>query len=401
MFTAMVAAYPWDLLDEGLDNALGRLSAEVGIQHVSLWAAAPETSYVRARQVEPRWVYTAGGLAFAPDRERYQATRLRPAVAAGLKGKDAFATIVAACEKSALTVSTVISASRTGGLARRHPECACKNAWGDASLSCVCLNHPDVRAYLVALVEDLTARFPVEWVELADFFTVFGEAERWPLSLPAGAEPAVRRLLGLCFCESCRHGAAEDGVAVDAAARWAAEAVQQTIDGKDVGARKLLDRLAQPPLADFLDWTAGKLNQLLIRLAKASARPLVLHCRAGDVGRFEHERLDGSLLEAVILWAETPETVPEAPSSHVLPPGPSGLPAKPVTGAARFIVNAPHYGADDRFPGSFIAFYSRAAEAGAAGVRIEDYYAWPATAFDVMRRAVRIWRRSEPGGAAG
>ena len=56
MFEAMVSAYPWDVLDEGIDEVLDRLHGELGATGLILWAGCAPLLHVRGREIEPRIV---------------------------------------------------------------------------------------------------------------------------------------------------------------------------------------------------------------------------------------------------------------------------------------------------------------------------------------------------------
>ena len=178
MTSYYLTAYPWDLLDEGLDPVLDRLQGEVGVTGVALWVASPPVTRLRPREVQPRVFRTRGGLFFKPDESRYEATRLKPVVSTWLKSRDVFARIAEGCARRGLLLRALVSASQTGRLAEKYPAMACKNAFGDESRSSLCLVHPDVRAYLLALVCDLASGNALAGVVMTDWTVRWSDVDR-------------------------------------------------------------------------------------------------------------------------------------------------------------------------------------------------------------------------------
>ena len=130
MLKAFLTAYPWDLIDEGVDAVLDRLHGEVGISGVSVWVASPPVVQLRVRDVGPRVVRSRGGLFFHPDEQPYAATRCKPIVSGWVKGRHPLTRIAEACAERAMDLRVIVSAAMTGRLAQRHAEMACKNVFG-------------------------------------------------------------------------------------------------------------------------------------------------------------------------------------------------------------------------------------------------------------------------------
>jgi hypothetical protein len=92
-----------------------------------------------------------------------------------------------------------------------HPDCACRNAFGDAHLTDLCPSNPDVRAYVTALSGDIAARGVSAVVAESLHFHALEHGfhhERYFIELG----PFGRHLLGLCFCGHCLQAARRRGV---------------------------------------------------------------------------------------------------------------------------------------------------------------------------------------------
>ena len=139
MFQSSMVAYPWDLMDEGLDAALDSLQGDIGVTGVSVWASTPPEFQLRVRPLVPRCFRTDGGLCFQPDVPLYGDSRCRPATADWIKSRNPLAKIGAGCESRALAMRAIVSLTRIGGLAERHASVARKNVFGAPSRRFVCL----------------------------------------------------------------------------------------------------------------------------------------------------------------------------------------------------------------------------------------------------------------------
>jgi len=206
MIRAHLTAYPWDLIDEREEAVLDRLRGEIGVTGLSLWVASPPVRQLRVRDVEPRIFSTRGGLFFRPSDEPYTGTRCKPLASGWHKGSDPLARIADACADRSLDLRAVVSATATGRVAQRHPEMACKNVFGAVSDTGLCLANPDVQSYLCGLVTDLSGRYQLTGVSIADFALAWPEAWNQDLRCGVPLDDMARSLLGICFCESCHQG---------------------------------------------------------------------------------------------------------------------------------------------------------------------------------------------------
>src|SRR5438309_2362545 len=103
MYTS-IWAYPWDLLDEGLDSALGRI-ADAGLNGVGVAAA-----YHHLRALCPhnpkRAVYHAEGgvVYFRPEPRFFEESRIQPILSEMAAESDPLAAICEAAAKRGLKV---------------------------------------------------------------------------------------------------------------------------------------------------------------------------------------------------------------------------------------------------------------------------------------------------------
>jgi hypothetical protein len=203
--------YPWDLEDEGLDESLARLRGEIGVDAISVAAVNGPVHEFRPRMsVEARVFRAQAAANFQPTSKLYSGIQIRPVAAPWMKSRSAMARICEAASKSSLRVRGWVACCHHDSLAQRHPNAACVNAMGEVSHARLCPSHPEVREYLGSLVEDISAQFPIETIELDD--ASFGHG--WPWYAQASFTPteSIRTLMQWCFCPACRQRAIDMGV---------------------------------------------------------------------------------------------------------------------------------------------------------------------------------------------
>lgn len=272
-----ISAFPWDLTDEGVDVVLDRLRGELGASGLVVWLAAPATQVLRTGNIDPRMVRHDGGLYFHSQEQSYHGTRLKPIPAASARGRCQITAAAQGCHERGLALRLIVSASRTGTLARRHEELACKNLWGIKSPSTICLSNPDVQTFLVGLLRETRERFPSASIELRDWHITARDVfqESWQTS--RDLSEAEKEMLSICFCESCFQQAESAGVDVESARRHVQALLDHSLSqtGAPQHRRESLF-LESPPLGAYLAAQAQVLRNLLRRLAENSRSALIV-----------------------------------------------------------------------------------------------------------------------------
>jgi hypothetical protein len=366
-----ILVHPWDLLDEGRDVVLDRLRGEVGVTGVTLVAACPALSSLRMRRVEPQVVQCDGGLLFAPDESRYDATRLRPLASSWVKARESLDVAVEGVAAQGLTVRIHATAAAPGRFALRHRSAAAKNIFDIPSQYSLCLANPDVRAYLLGLCGDLRHRSRPAALVLSEFQLRWGEALSGQLAAGAAASDRDRQWLSMCFCESCRQGASAAGVNVAAAARTVEALAVRFVEtarstGPDIDA-VLADN---EPLAAYIDWGSGVLVRLL-----AECRSAV----GGDV------LVRGSSEQG---WCPPP-AVPASDRMHVVLDVEEL--AAPPAGAEAYVPAE----VVNRTPSSdLVRCFALAAQSACRGIEVGPYGLLTDESISNLRQAIRFARRT-------
>ncbi len=275
--------YPWDLVDEGIDDVLDRLRGEAGVTGISIATHCHGVDQLRPHAgVSPHRFRSRGGAQFQPDADAYLATRFRPVVAEWLRKSDPWTAISEACAKRDLSLRAWHVCMHGSATVDRYPAGAVKDVFGEPNPSWLCPANLDVRELLRAMVADLSGRFPFEAIEL--------EQVGFPGGYPPRAHPMAGFSCGrsgdwlrtLCFCESCRQLAGRDGVDVDAAAaatRRHLERVFVAGEPLDVPPEELT--ADEPSLSIYVDWRCRQVASLVQHVRSACRCRLVIH-RDGD-----------------------------------------------------------------------------------------------------------------------
>lgn len=191
-----------------LDNVAGR----AGLGGVTLAAA-----YHHGRDVFPhnpaRKVHflEGGSVFFQPNPSRYRGLTLQPRVSILARESDVLADLCREASARSLRTRAWTVYLHNYTLGEAHPECSCRNAFGDAYLTDLCPTNPDVRAYVNALTADIGSKGVATVVAESLHFHGLQHGfhhERYFIELGAFG----RYLLGLCFCEHCMAAARRRGV---------------------------------------------------------------------------------------------------------------------------------------------------------------------------------------------
>ena len=212
--TAAIWSYPWDLLAEGVDHALAHI-ADTGLNAVSLAVSyhsgmvfLPHNPRERIRFLEDGSIY------FQPHSGHFSGLAIQPRVSRLADDVDPLYLICEAAEKRGLQVVAWSVCTHNSYQGERHLDKVVRNAFGDPYLYALCPSHPDVQAYLQALMRELSG-YPLQALQLESYeFMGFPHGyHHEKINMDLG--PYGRYLMGLCFCPACRAVSATEGVDFD------------------------------------------------------------------------------------------------------------------------------------------------------------------------------------------
>ena len=300
-FKEVVASlYAWDLLDEGVDQALDTLQRETGTNSTYLVALMhdekrPLTDFYYPHNARRKVYWTEDSRAYwRPRPEAYAESRIKPRLSDRdeLTERDWLQDLVDASRTRGMTVGaelshTWIDKERTRG---ELLDCVQRDIFGRPFDGQICFNNPDVRAYAKALYSDLAVHYDIDYVmTCVRGFNPGNEGVPPPSDDP---DPELRRLVGValggCFCGHCQAAAERRGIdwqALTSRLRWIADGYDrfqhrqafdlQLLFHSSANATSLL--LEVPELQAFLRLRTESLTEFFtdVRQAVKSAAPRI------------------------------------------------------------------------------------------------------------------------------
>lgn len=222
-FREVVASlYAWDLLDEGLDHILDVLERETLTNSTYLVALMhdekrPLTDFYYPHNPKRKVYWTEDSRAYwnvNPD--AYKDSRIKPRLTDNpeLQGRDWLQELIDGSRARGMTVGaelshTWVDKERTRG---ELADVVQQDIYGNRFDQQICFNHPDVRAYGIALYVDLASHYDIDFVQTCVRGFNPGRMQPWT----ASNSPELQRLTGIvlggCFCPHCKAAAERRGI---------------------------------------------------------------------------------------------------------------------------------------------------------------------------------------------
>jgi hypothetical protein len=220
-------AYAWDIQDEGVSTAVGRMQERGGLTGVNVATAYHSGKFLHVHNPKRRVVFPEpGALYFSPDSSWYGKLRIKPPVWEGAS-TSFWRDVRDETSRRGMTLTAWTLALHNSFIGFNYPDCSVENAWGDRLAPNLCPNHPDVRAYQVALAKDIASHLDADRILLESLeYMPFQHGYHHEVNgvpLP----PGVDFLMSLCFCEHCRSRAKSSGVELDRIRTWVRETLDQ------------------------------------------------------------------------------------------------------------------------------------------------------------------------------
>jgi hypothetical protein len=382
--------YPWDVQDLGLDAVTADLKQRAGLNTVSL-----ATSYHAGRFLQPRspkrktYFPEDGTVYFKPTPSRWEHRALKPQVASLVAENDVLGEFTRRRDATGLAVSCWTVCLHNMRLGLLHPGAVTRSAVGDASPFGLCPSHPDARAYVTTLVEDVTRTYKPDVIELeTPGFMGFAHGfhhEKDGIGLTAEDD----LVFSLCFCPACMERSAKAGVDAGAAKRTVAKWIIETCEREtpqprwpDFPAGGLDVFRPYPEVYDFLMWRFEPVTSLVAEIrdrADPATKVYVIDLDNGWLGGGDTAQL-AKVSDGLILCAYD-KSVAEV--SDLVARGRGAAGKDRYLGAGFRLFYPEMRGADD------ILKRTRAAvSAGADGVNYYNYGLVPAPRLDWLRKAI-------------
>jgi hypothetical protein len=269
-------AFASDLVDEGMATVLDNVAGRAGVGGITMAAA-----YHHGRDIFPhnpaRKVHflDGGSVFFQPNPTRYRGLVLQPRVSRLASESDVLADLCREARARSLRTRAWTVYLHNYTLGEDHPDCACRNAFGDLHLTDLCPSNPDVRAYVKALTADIASKGVATVVAESLHFHGLEHGfhhERYFIDIGA----LGRYLLGLCFCEHCMAAARDRGVNVDELRTESRRELERRFQSQPRAetpelVRETVGAFAGGELAAYLDARCVTVTSLVAEAAEAAA----------------------------------------------------------------------------------------------------------------------------------
>jgi hypothetical protein len=383
IFQTAFECFPWDLDLEGYDESLGRLAGDVGVDAVLVPAVHEGVREIRPRAAESDRAFVCGAAAhFQPNAKLYSGLRIRPIPAAWMKTRNPLEKIAEAAKKHRLKLRVSISCCQGAALVERYPHAACVDFFGQPSSEWLCPTNPDVRAYLGALVEDLTTNYPVAALDVhSAHFQPGGSGEpRHALEPPPGI---ATLLFGTCFCSSCIQHASDAGVDMAALHAFLHNAFVTLGHLEPVSALEFPDLIAENRVVADFQRTRKEAVTLLVHSLWARCRAPIRMALAGPK-------------DTTATWPEELSKFCDGFHIPVFGCREHDWPADEIAaagGAARCDISFPCYPPFAPDGPALVNAVHGASQSGIESITFENYGMCPAPCLDWVRQAIRYARR--------
>jgi len=370
-----LGGYPWDWLDHDDDRPLESLRNEIGADGLSVRAAFPSLRRLLRRGDEHRLLRTSGGCFFRPDRSRYATVGVFPPVNVRGVKTDPMGRMVRACAERGVLLRMQVSFSAFGRLSRKYLGLATVNVLGLSSRSSICPSNPKTQDFLSVMLRELIERYSPDAVLLADLAAYWREAGHPDLQCEFELSDDRRRLLSLCWCDSCRSSAAGKGFDADRLGRLTRNLLTRRFGAGASREENELPSEIEPALAEHRSWRSKMLAALLRRLRSDCGDRLILQ-RTG----ISDEQISPGDVPAQMPVLESFPSAGETEKEHAT----RGSSAELLLAANQINRLASH---------QLVHLVSQAGSAGYRGVLFDDYDMLNEESRNAVRQAVRFSRR--------
>lgn len=382
--------YPWDIQDIGYETVERELMQRAGLDTISL-----ATSYHAGRFLQPRsplrkaYFPEDGTIYFRPDATLWEGLAIQPKLADVIEeGGDVLRELVRRRDRGGMKVSCWTVCLHNTRLGMLHPHAVTRNAFGDPNYYNLCPSHPDARAYVRLMVQDVSRSYRPDRIEL-ESPSFMGFAHEYHHEKDGvGLTPEDDFLLSLCFCPSCLARSTKAGADGEAARKlvrqWIAESCERAVPARRFPdfPESGLDTFAPwPELHAYLLWRFEPVTSLVEEI-RAAADPatqvVIIDLKDGWLGGCDLAAL-GKVCDGAILCAYD---MPPEGVTDLLKAGRVAL------GPDKFLGTGYRLFYPEMSDASALAAKVKPALEAGVGINFYNYGLVPAARLDWVRRAL-------------
>ena len=203
--------HPWDITEEGIDDCFDYLGETCGLNELLIASVYHASTFVLPHNPRRMVRWDDGSVFFTPQHPRWHESRIRPILGDCVDTSGYMADIVDRARRRDWGVRFFVVFHFSHSTAQAYPDACCVDALGERHRAYLCPANPDVRAYDLAIVEELMGTYGGDGIDHEslgfgawNFGVVVNKVETMPC-------PRDQMLLSLCFCGSCLQRAREEG----------------------------------------------------------------------------------------------------------------------------------------------------------------------------------------------
>lgn len=203
--------HPWDITDEGIDTCFDDLEHVCGLNELFIAAAYHASTFLLPHNPKRLVRWDDGSVFFPPQHPRWQETRIQPVVGECVDTAGYLHRIVENARRRDWGVIFFTVFHYSHSTARAFPAGCCVDAMGERHRAYLCPAHPDVRAYDLAIVEELMSTYGGDGIRYESL-----GFNNWNYGIVVNKidvppPPRAQFLLSLCFCGNCLQRARDEG----------------------------------------------------------------------------------------------------------------------------------------------------------------------------------------------
>ncbi len=273
-YSASMWTYLWDIVDEGYEQVFKNLTGN-GLTSISLATAYHAGKFLEPHNPKRKVVFLEDGTVyFNPNQRLYG--RLHPRINSLVSAGHGLERVQKFADRWGMKTRAWVVCCHNTPMGTHFPDITSEDAFGDRLYHNLCPSNPDVRKYLRALIADI-ASHRVETIELEALqFQGYAHGfhhEREGIELT----PAVKMLLGFCFCPACLASAKSAQVDLVSLRQFTKTKLESYFADPTRGGAVLssIDSLPSDLVAPFLEWRKSVVLSLLADLVSVAGHTKV------------------------------------------------------------------------------------------------------------------------------
>jgi hypothetical protein len=261
-----VFLYPWDILDEGMDDVLDRLQSHQ-INGLTISTTYHSGMFLMPHNPKRKLIFPLpGALYFEPDPQWYGKIRIKPPISP-LASNEFWDRLRQETAQRGMSLTSWTITLHGSHIGTQYPDTNVINVFGDANPTIPCVAHDDVRQYIVAFIADLAEnhRFDNILLESLECMPLRHGYHHEVIGIPL--TPAVEFLLSLSFSEAMVDKARAAGVDIDKVREFVRNTCEAHFASPHTGINKSWRELHQAADGEFGKFLAFR-QSLLTSLMK-------------------------------------------------------------------------------------------------------------------------------------